>query len=85
MNSKGIFQTEKQVPCPICHVDIDLATNKFPLDKPVIMSCPWCGRKIRVRKKLRLIPKDRRGIELIVSECKKTGSGRRKEEERGWP
>jgi len=78
MNSKGVFRTEKQVHCPVCLIDVDLATNKFPLDKPVIMSCPSCGKKIRVRKKLRLLPKERRGIELIVSECKKDGSGRRR-------
>ena len=60
-------------------IDIDLDITKYPLDKPVVERCPWCNRKIRILKKNRLIPKERRGFEFILTECKKEGSGRRKE------
>ena len=71
--------TEKQVPCPKCGIDIDLDVTKYPLDKPVVESCPWCNRKIRILKKNRLIPKEQRGFYFILTLCKKEGCGRRKQ------
>jgi len=72
--------TKKQVPCPWCGIDIYLDITKYPLNKKVIEHCPWCGRKVRVKKILRQIPKETRGIKLILTQCKKEGSGRRKNE-----
>jgi len=61
--------TEKQVPCPKCGIDIDLDVMKYPLDKLVIERCPWCNWKIRILKKLRLKPKEKRGFEFRLSIC----------------
>ena len=69
---------EKQVPCPWCGIDIDLDITKYGLDQPAVESCPWCDRRIRIRKKRRLNPKERRGLEFILTKCKKEGCGRRK-------
>ncbi|MBA7711703.1 hypothetical protein ES703_120669 [subsurface metagenome] len=71
--------TEKQVPCPWCGIDIDLDVMKYPLGKPVVESCTWCGRRVRIMKKLRRNPKAKRGLEFILTKCKKESCGRRKE------
>lgn len=72
---------EKQIPCPRCGVKIDLDITKYPLDKPVVESCPWCNRKIRILKKRRLKPFEEKGYYFILTICKKDGSGRRKKGE----
>jgi len=69
---------EKQEPCPLCGVDIDFNPCEFPRDKAKIISCPWCDRKVRVTKKIRLRPKAQRGIYFIISPSVKEGSGRRR-------
>lgn len=69
---------EKQEPCPVCGVKIDLNPLEFPRDRAKIIKCPWCNRKIRVTKKIRLKPRSEQGIYFIVAPSIKEGSGRRK-------
>lgn len=68
--------TEKHVPCPKCGIEIDLDVTNYPLNKPVVERCPWCNRKLRILKKFRINPKEKRGIYFILTECKKEGCGR---------
>lgn len=73
----SILIKDHQEPCPNCGILIDLDPTKYRLNEKVIESCPWCGRKLRITKKLRQRPKDQKGIYFIVRLVKKLGSGRR--------
>ena len=68
---------EKKVACPLCGINIDLVTTDYPMKKAALIDCPWCGRRLRIWKKLKLRPKKDRGIYFIVKPAlKRTGGGR---------
>lgn len=64
-----INPNEKKVPCPLCDINIDLDTRKYGLNRPVIEECPWCGRKLRIKKILKIKPKEDRGLTFKLAAC----------------
>lgn len=61
--------TEKQVPCPLCGIGIDLDSRKYGLKRPVVENCPWCGRLLRITKILRVKPIEKRGLDFRLAAC----------------
>ena len=72
----SILLRDRQEPCPWCGIAIDLNVLKYRRDEMVIEKCPWCNRRNRITKRLRVKPRAKRGIYFIVKKCLKEGSGR---------
>ena len=72
--------TEKQVPCPLCGIDIDLETRKYGLNRPVVEKCPWCAGLLRITKILRIKPKEKRDLDFRLAACYEQHRPRRKTE-----